>query len=287
MHVTDKRIPNYVKKPLLLLFGEKIYMKMKGYRRRKRFYRKINNNIFDEKEQIFLQNIIKSGDYCFDIGANEGEYTFFLSRLVGAYGKVFSFEPTTMAFKNLEQNHNYFDHSNVFIFNYALGKHNGLIQMAIPYRKNELGFLEANSFRSHFYYNDGIDCVKEEVGLKTMDSFVSENNIRNLHFIKCDVEGAELQVFEGGTKTISEFSPLILCEIEERHLKYFGRKMEDVFNFFGKLEYESYYLHKSQLVRFDNYKLRNSEILKNEYSYNFFLIPKEKKVNFLSLIKKN
>jgi FkbM family methyltransferase len=38
----------------------------------------------------------------FDIGANIGDYSILLSKLVGYSGKVYSFEPTSNTFKTLQ-----------------------------------------------------------------------------------------------------------------------------------------------------------------------------------------
>ena len=47
---------------------------------------------------------VKPGMTIYDIGANRGQTALFLSRLVGANGRVFSFEPMPEVFADLEKN---------------------------------------------------------------------------------------------------------------------------------------------------------------------------------------
>jgi FkbM family methyltransferase len=58
--------------------------------------------------------------------------------------------------------------------------------------------------------NDNILC-KEKVILKTLDSY----NLKDISFIKIDVEGAELDVLQGGVNTIKESNPHILFECND------------------------------------------------------------------------
>src|SRR6476660_6456407 len=54
-----------------------------------------------EGEIDYLPNVVHMGDVVWDIGANVGEYTFQLSRLVGPTGRVIAFEPIGYNFDTL------------------------------------------------------------------------------------------------------------------------------------------------------------------------------------------
>jgi FkbM family methyltransferase len=49
--------------------------------------------IYEHPLPIMMAKYIKEGDIVVDIGANQGQYTIFLSKLVGQKGKVYAFEP--------------------------------------------------------------------------------------------------------------------------------------------------------------------------------------------------
>ena len=60
-----------------------------------------------------------------------------------------------------------------------------------------------------------ISFLKEESEIETidLDTFVSENKIGNVDFLKIDVQGAELDIFKGATKTLKN-SLFIISEVE-------------------------------------------------------------------------
>ena len=49
----------------------------------------------------------------------------------------------------------------------------------------------------------------ERARVVTLDSYVSDNNLPRVDFIKLDVEGAELDVLRGATTTIARFKPIL------------------------------------------------------------------------------
>lgn len=55
--------------------------------------------------------------------------------------------------------------------------------------------------------------------LVLLDNFIEKNKISNVDFIKCDVEGAELFVFQGGLTTIERFKPIVISEISRINQK--------------------------------------------------------------------
>lgn len=60
---------------------------------------------------------------------------------------------------------------------------------------------------------------------------------RPIEFVKCDVEGFELDVFQGSRHVLSEDRPVVLCEVEERHASRYGRTVTDVIDLFHELDY--------------------------------------------------
>ena len=224
-----------------------------------------------EPELLLLENFIKKGDCCFDIGANAGQYTFMLEKHAGSEN-IFSFEPIPENYASLNS---IFKHCNVYSL--AISDKNGKNNFKIPIinktlfdtrGKLDLDFLEENETSSKII----------EVETITIDSFVKLKNIKKISFIKIDVEGHELNVLKGGVNSIKKFKPVLLIEIERRHHKF---EIQVIFDFLKKLGYqiEFYDLvdHKfKSIVGLDLNEAQNIEAIKtSSYINNFFCIPRK------------
>ena len=66
------------------------------------------------------------------------------------------------------------------------------------------------------------------VTVDRLDHFCAREAISRVDFVKIDVEGAELQVLEGGKEVIEAYRPTMLIEIEARHTARYGHAPEDV-----------------------------------------------------------
>ena len=79
-----------------------------------------------------------------------------------------------------------------------------------------------------------------EVESRSLDSFVESHSVEKIDFIKCDVDGYEMQVLNGMTGVLKRFSPKILVEIGEAKLPGIASFLRDhgydegVFWFKGK-----------------------------------------------------
>jgi hypothetical protein len=85
--------------------------------------------------------------------------------------------------------------------------------------------------------SDELSPLIVDVPMTTLDTFVVEQSLERIDFIKCDVEGAELLVFRGAEKTLTRFHPPILLEIEARHTERFGYRPDDLDEFLRSFGY--------------------------------------------------
>ena len=76
--------------------------------------------------------------------------------------------------------------------------------------------------------------------MKTLDEFVFESGINKLDFIKCDVEGSELFVFQGGMHSINQYKPIIYTEMLRKWSAPFGYHPNDIIKLFGDLGYRCF-----------------------------------------------
>lgn len=151
-----------------------------------------------------LAKYIKKGDVVIEAGANLGSETILLSKLVGE-GKVYGFEPNPYTFERLSINVTINDLKNVKVYDIAIGEKNGDISFNI-YPK---GFC--NPGMSSKYMETPLT-TKITVQQKTLDTFVQEQGITKLDFLKMDIQGAEMDLLNGASATISKYKPTIFLE---------------------------------------------------------------------------
>ncbi len=61
-------------------------------------------NQFEKDEFSFMEHYIKPGYVVYDIGANIGLHSLYLSNMIGPNGRCYSFEPTRSTFDSLNEN---------------------------------------------------------------------------------------------------------------------------------------------------------------------------------------
>ena len=88
-----------------------------------------------------------------------------------------------------------------------------------------------------------VEFVRHEevpVAVDTMDALIARTGITRLDFIKIDVEGGELHVLHGGERTIKEFKPALLVEIEARHTARYQYAPTDIVDWLTERDYAMY-----------------------------------------------
>lgn len=151
-----------------------------------------------------LAKYIKKGDTVIEAGANLGSETLLMSKLVGN-GMVYGFEPNPYTFERLSINVSINNLSNVKVFDVAMGESDGNISFNI-YPKDF-----CNPGMSSKYMETSIT-RKITVVQKTLDTFVKEQNIGKVDFLKMDIQGAEMDLLMGASQTISKHKPAIFLE---------------------------------------------------------------------------
>src|ERR1700684_2561400 len=103
--------------------------------RRFRFLFRAQNGNFspNEPEADILARFISVGDWFIDVGANVGQYTLLLSRLVGPTGRVVAFEPmTTTAATLASVSARYAAWQNISVLNLAASDRIGTLLFELP-----------------------------------------------------------------------------------------------------------------------------------------------------------
>ena len=139
------------------------------------FRRTVEKEIFiDDVYQKFFK--VEEGDIVFDVGSSVGPFTHFIKEQKPE--KIYCFEPHPVLYKDLVSN---VLEDNVICTNKAIGSIDG-------------------SFDTHGLFNAEINETCSDENLRTVPSvkfstFIKENNITKIDFLKSDCEGGEYDIF--------------------------------------------------------------------------------------------
>ena len=184
----------------------------------------------ERAEIAALQRLVRPGSVALDIGAHKGSYLFWLRRAVGPSGKVLAFEPQPLLAAYLQDLTRTFRWRNVEVRHQGISDNPGELTLHVP---GAAGVISPGaSFEASVTDHGPSHSVRVKV---TSLDFEFPAGSPRPSFIKCDVEGHELAVFEGGASLLATQGPALLFECEARHLG--GRPVSDVFAILAKLGY--------------------------------------------------
>jgi FkbM family methyltransferase len=209
-----------------------------------------------EKEIELIRRLVAAGDRAADIGANVGQFTRELAVLAGSDGHVYSFEPVGNNFRILTTMISLAKLRNVTPLHMAVGSEGGTRTMVIPTTDSFAGY-----YLAHFDDNGSEAGRRETVPTATLDELLSSETISALDFIKCDVEGAELDVLRGAATLIRNTKPGFMIEVSRA-------TSADCFAFLHDLGYVAY-VYDGKVERVDSYR-------DGRFSNYFFIHPTSK-----------
>jgi FkbM family methyltransferase len=187
-----------------------------------------------------------------DVGANRGQLTPFLLRYSSA---VHCFEPIPALCDHLRYR---FRGCRVSVENCALGNVTGTLPLHIPILKGlriDTRSSLVKTFSDDVVRGERIESVERVlVPVRRLDDL----RLRNVGFIKIDVEGYESEVLEGARETIDACHPNFLVEIEQRHRR--AGDMRDLFADFERRGYCGYFVYENEILpigKFDFHEMQN------------------------------
>ena len=187
--------------------------------------------------------VLKEGMTCLDVGSNIGYYVCLENKIVGKNGRIIAIEPSPINFKYLQKNVNLQNSTNIEVFNFACGKEDGKIDFLVSNRSNW------SRVASDDLIDAPPDAILETVSLpiKKLDSFIDEQNIPKIDFVRMDVEGYEVNILDGMTEILRKFKPQLQIEV---HLFILGvESTRKLLEFFKTLGYAiSYFIPREMDV---------------------------------------
>jgi FkbM family methyltransferase len=174
--------------------------------------------------QEILAARLRPGDVFYDLGANIGLFSLLASRRVGPTGKVYSFEPDPSVAERLREHCDRNSPGVVSVVNRGVWRHSGLLNFAPASAVSPdhgTGSLVAPT-RDAETHGSGPGVIA--VPCVSLDDFAATNPPPNA--IKCDVEGAEVEVLLGTTNVLRSQRPWVLCET---HSEQSDRGVREIF----------------------------------------------------------
>ena len=231
---------------------------------------------FEQEEIAFLNKFLTKGDIFFDIGANVGLFTVHASKIVGANGKIFAFEPAKITHERLVENVKLNNRENVVTNKIAISDFTGEQEFFVSAE----GY---DAFNSIVKPAKGEKYNNEMVKVVTIDDYVSSQNlVGKIKYMKIDVEGWEVPLFNGGKKIFSALNaPTLMVEFTEQNAISAGHTCNELFHQLVAYGYKlfTYNMSKNELIEEklrDNYydyinviAVKNPEILKEKFSVKY------------------
>lgn len=223
------------------------------------------NYIVDWEEFHLIKNFTKPEDQVFDIGANMGFYTIWMSKFIGKNGHIHSFEPDEKNFNRLKKN--------ILL--------NNLSCVVEANRKAVSNVNEIVNFTSDLDGENHI--VTSSAALKIeaiqLDTYAKQRSLSYLSYVKIDVEGFEYFVLKGAEILLAEKRIGILQLEINKSLSNSGASVLDLLDFLTKHEYRlcRYNVEENKLsqIEYDisreNYfAVHSIDSINNELNKNIF-----------------
>lgn len=191
-----------------------------------------NGNVWDKDLiQKFYTLLVEHNDFfvMFDLGAQTGSFTLLSKYFPNSLW--YAFEPIEEVADTLSKNLKLNDIDNVFVYPVAVTDFTGHIILNMP-AMNAWGLATIGSDVLRF-----TTVTQRKIPCIDLDTFVDKNNIKKVHFMKLDTEGAELLILRGAQKMIMRDHPIIVMEYHEINMKQCGVLKKDIDDFLIQMGY--------------------------------------------------
>ena len=224
----------FVKKILFKLMSQDSYLKTLH----RGFYFLFNLGFLKNDERFkyhyLVKDIIEPNYSIVDIGANLGYFSKNFAKLT-PQGALLSIEPVKPFYDVLSSFMKKFKHAKVV--NYALGNETGTITMVLPESngmiRTGLPHIAESEEEKKAHKTHDVEIVKGSELL---------GNLSKIDYIKCDIEGYEVVVFNEIKEVIAKTKPIIQIEI--------GPDNENaMFDYFDSLNYIQYGVANFKIVK--------------------------------------
>lgn len=180
-------------------------------------------------QQAIAQHL-KPGDVFYDIGANVGFFTVLGAQLVGNEGAVYAFEP--------DQNNAQAIRHNVTLNGFSQVD---VVQKAVSQTDGSGTLLLTDYAGGHTLSSvERPPQVRAEISvdLVSIDTLISQGDLKPPALVKIDVEGAEIEVLKGMQQTLERDRPTLIYEADDRHPAHLKIKQNELNSYVQQFGYE-------------------------------------------------
>ena len=185
---------------------------------------------YEPREYALMSEFAKESRVFFDIGANIGWYSLLFGKRFPDL-KIHSFEPLPRSFQYLKKHIEINGCRNIEPYNRGFGKEDGELEFFF----NPAG--SGNAALVNHTPDQQVETHRCRVG--RLDDFVLQSGAVP-DFVKCDVEGAELFVFQGAVETLRRHRPAVFTEMLRKWAADFHYDPNEIIDLFRGLGYRCY-----------------------------------------------
>ena len=230
------------------------------------------NYIVDWEEFNLISRFLKEGDTAFDIGANMGFYTIWFSKFI-KNGRIYSFEPDERNYERLRKN-------------IEINRMTNLItahKKAVSDVNDIILFSKSLDGENHIMTRESKSLETVRIEAITLDSFCFEFNVKNIDYLKIDVEGFETFVLLGGAEMFRQKKiDIVQLELNQAILNS-GKTISEIISLLESYDYNlcSYDVDRNELKpisyqskRENYFAVASLEAINNRLSNNHHLHAK-------------
>lgn len=185
-----------------------------------------------------IRGLISPSDVVCDIGANKGSYLYWLSKWAQ---EVVAFEPQPELASYLKDICQRLGMDNVTVEQTGVAARTELRKLYLP-SPNSPGATLTTKLQ-------GTAAESISVQVVTLDEYFA--NRRKPTLLKIDVEGAELDVFKGADRLLTETRPAILFECEQHHLD--EGTVSDVLSYLQQRGYDGEFIRGNERLPVEDF----------------------------------
>jgi len=201
--------------------------------------------VYENQEINEFENLVQPNMIFLDIGANLGLYTALANKKMKGTGKIFAFEPQSIAFETLQKTIKINNIQNVIAEQIALSDTTG---------KGTIYSSPDNGGDNRMYLDTEQKFTAEEVNCQIGDQYLFSHNIDQVDLIKIDTQGYEFFVIEGLKNIIKKSTDTItiLTEFWPYGIKLSGKEPVDLLKLFKILGLKIYDINNKNIEILDS-----------------------------------